>query len=163
MRFWGRIGPAPPRGLPRAAALQKGGCPRDVRKHLRMCRYVDCNAVSLFYLVLVCYVFLGRKWAWATMFLGFRSSFVRYDARFCATGGGSRGGGVLGPLGTTVFPGCLPRRSSAAHGPASLQCEVLRDLLVCIWFLLGFSGMDVGYSVWFFGLWGWNDVWFGAL
>ena len=34
----------------------------------------------------------------------------------------------------------------------------------CIWFMLGFSWLDVGYSVWFFFcLWGWNVVWLIAL
>ena len=36
---------------------------------------------------------------------------------YCATGGGSRGGGVFGPLGTTVPWGDSPREGRAAHGP----------------------------------------------
>ena len=37
---------------------------------------------------------------------------------YCATGGGSRGGGgVLRPLGTTVLWGDSPRKGRAAHGP----------------------------------------------
>ena len=36
---------------------------------------------------------------------------------YCAIGGGSRGGGVFGPLGTTVPWGDSPREGRAAHGP----------------------------------------------
>ena len=32
-------------------------------------------------------------------------------------------------------PGCLPRKSRAAHGPATLRCTVLRDLLGLCLFL----------------------------
>ena len=43
---------------------------------------------------------------------------------YCATGGGSCGGGVFGPLGTTVPWGDSPREGRAAHGPAPPPCSV---------------------------------------
>ena len=66
----------------------------------------------------------------------------------CATGGGSRGGGVFRPLGTTVPWGDSPRGQGR---PWPLHPEVTsppRLCWFCVWFLLGFSGMDVGYSNW---------------
>ena len=39
---------------------------------------------------------------------------------FCATGGGSRGGGVLGPLGTTVPWGDSSKGAGRPMGPATL-------------------------------------------
>ena len=56
---------------------------------------------------------------------------------------------------------------SIATGPLSpppCSDKSSETLLVwCVVLLFGFFGMDVGYSVWFFGLWGWIVVWFGAL
>ena len=70
-------------------------------------------------------------------------------------------GGVLVPLGTAVPWGDSPK---AAHGPLHpAVTSPPRLCWFCIWFLLGFSGMDVGYSVCFFFDWGWNGVWFVAL
>ena len=62
---------------------------------------------------------------WAKMFLGFRSDSVRHDVSFCASGGGSRGGGVFGPLGTTVPRGVSPETAGRPMGPATLPCDVL--------------------------------------
>ena len=61
-------------------------------------------------------------------------------------------------------PGVTPQECRAAHGPLHpAVTSPPRLCWCCIWFLLGFSGMDVGYSVWFFSLWGWHGVWFVAL
>ena len=49
---------------------------------------------------------------------------------FCATGGGSRGGGVFGPLGTTVPWGDSPREGRAAHGPLHLAVRISLGNLV---------------------------------
>ena len=54
---------------------------------------------------------------------------VWHAASSCATGGGSRGGGVFGPLGTTVPWGVSSESAGRPMGPATLRCEVLRDLL----------------------------------
>ena len=67
-----------------------------------------CDSLSA--LCLVEYRPLGPAKSWVYIFLGYLL-IVRHVACFCATGGGSRGGGVFGPLGTTV-PWCR-----AAHGP----------------------------------------------
>ena len=52
---------------------------------------------------------------------GVAVSFLRHDASSCATGVGSRGGGVLGPLGTTVPRGVFPDSAGRPMGPATLQ------------------------------------------
>ena len=61
----------------------------------------------------------------ATMFLGFRSDFVRHDVSSCASGGGSRGGG--GPRTPRYHgpPGVSPETAGRPMGPATLPCEVL--------------------------------------
>ena len=69
---------------------------------------------------------------------------------FCATGGGSRRGGVLVSLGTAVPWGDSPS-VQGGHGPLHpAVTNPPRLCWFCIWFLLSFSGMDVGYSVWCF-------------
>ena len=85
-----------------------------------------------------------------------RCSFLRYRGRF-PWWGGFRTPRYHGP------PGRLPKSAGRPMGPATLQCDVLRDLLgwylslcsvvlVCFW--LCCSG---------FCLWNWYDVCFGAL
>ena len=56
-RKGGGLAQPPPRGLPRATALKKGGCQCVVRIDLCTCLHVDCYAVSMSCLVLVCYFF----------------------------------------------------------------------------------------------------------
>ena len=56
-RSGGGLAQPPPRGLPRATALKKGGCLCFIRIDLSTCMYVVCYSVSLSCLVLVCYVF----------------------------------------------------------------------------------------------------------
>ena len=69
---------------------------------------------------------------------------------YCATRGGSRGGGVFGPLGTTVPWGDSPRGGRAAQGPLHpAVTSPPRLCWSCVWFLSGFPGVDVGYSVYF--------------
>ena len=62
-------------------------------------------------------------------------------------------------------PGVSPQRvQGGPWAPPPCSDKSSETLLVwCVVLLFGFFGMDVGYSVWFFGLWGWIDVWFGAL
>ena len=52
-------------------------------------------------------------------FLG-KELIVRHDASSCATGGASRGGGVLGPLCTTVPRGVSSESAGRPMGPATL-------------------------------------------
>ena len=58
-------------------------------------------------------------------------------ARVCATGGGSRGGGLFGPLGTTV-PWCLSKRARRRpHPPCSIKSlETLLIYFVLFWCLV---------------------------
>ena len=94
---------------------------------------------------------------------------VWHDACSCATGGGSCGGGVFGPLGTAVPVGRLPKRAGRPIGPATLQCQILRDLvgfMSAFLFWLFCSVLWDGcwvFCVVFFCLCVWNYVWFGAL
>ena len=84
---------------------------------------------------------------------------VWHDACSCATGGGSRGGGVFGPLGTTVPRGVSPREQGGPWAPATLQCQFLRDLVGFVSaFLFGFLGWMLGILSGFFCLWGWKHV-----
>ena len=46
---------------------------------------------------------------------------VWHVGSYCATGGGSRGGGVLGPLGTTVPWGVSSEGAGRPMGPATLR------------------------------------------
>ena len=85
--------------------------------------------------------------------------FVRHDASSCATGGGSRGGGVLGPLGTTVPRGVSSESAGRPMGPATLQCQLLRDFVgLCLLFCSVFwDGCWVLCVVFFLSL-GWHHV-----
>ena len=47
---------------------------------------------------------------------------------YCATGGGSRGAGVFGPLGTTVQV-TLQEKAGRPMGPSTLQCEFPWELV----------------------------------
>ena len=80
---------------------------------------------------------------------------------YCATGGGSRGGGVFGPLGTTVPWGDSPREGRAAHGPlhpaVNRSLETLMALLFV--FLLWSWFCYLVACIVFFCLWGWYFVW----
>ena len=67
-----------------------------------------------------------------TKLLGALSRVGKIDSS-CATGGGSRSGGVLVPLGTAVPWGDSPR---AQGGPESSET-------LFVWFLFVFSGLDV--------------------
>ena len=59
-------------------------------------------------------------------------------------------GGYLYPS-VLRSPGVTPQECRAAHGPLHpAVTNPPRLCWFCIWFLLGFSGMDVGYSVWCF-------------
>ena len=49
-------------------------------------------------------------------------------------------------------PGVTPQKCRAAHEPLHVVTSPPRLCWFCIWFMLGFSGMDVGYSVWCFFL-----------
>ena len=70
---------------------------------------------------------------------------------FCASRGGSRGGGVFGPLGTTV-PWGVSKKGRAAHGPRYPAVTIfLRLCLACVWFFcLVLSGSMLGFCVVFF-------------
>ena len=76
----GGLAQPPPRGLPRATALKKGGCQCVVRIDLCTCLHVACYAVSMSCLVLVCYAFFRNykepAKRWATMFLRSLSYFL---------------------------------------------------------------------------------------
>ena len=69
---------------------------------------------------------------------------------FAPTGAVPVVGGYLYPS-VLRSPGATPQRCRAAHGPRHpAVTSPPRFCWFCIWFLLGFSGLDVGYSVWFF-------------
>ena len=69
---------------------------------------------------------------------------------FCATGGGSRSGGVLVPLGTAVPWGDSPRVQGGPWAPPPCGDKSSETLLVLYLVFVRFSGLDVGYVVWFF-------------
>ena len=87
---------------------------------------------------------------------------------FCTTGGGSRGGGVFGPLGTTVPWGVSPKGQGGPWAPPPCcdnSPETLFAWCVCVClFLLGAYWIYVWFvCVVFIGLWGRHVIWFGAL
>ena len=75
---------------------------------------------SLCALCLLDYWPLGPAKSWVYIFLGF-SLLVWQVSCYCATGGGSRGGGVFGPLGTTVPWGVASESAGRPMGPATLR------------------------------------------
>ena len=87
---------------------------------------------SLSALCLGVYRPLGPAKSWVYIFLGFLF-LVWQVSCYCATGGGSRGGGVLGPLGYHGPLGCRLRKCRAAHGPR--HPAVMIPLRLC---MLGF-------------------------
>ena len=56
-------------------------------------------------------------------------------------------------------PGRLPKRAGRPMGPATLQCQFLRDFVGFVSaFLFGFLGWMLGILCGFFCRWGWNHV-----
>ena len=77
-------------------------------------------------------------------------SCVGKSASSCATGGGSRSGGVLVPLGTAV-PWGDSQKCRAAHGPLHPAVTIpLRLCLIGSGLLFGAFGIVVWFFVWFF-------------
>ena len=77
-------------------------------------------------------------------------SCVGYVSAFCATGSGSRSGGVLVPLGTAVPWGDSPRVQGGPWAPPPCGDKSSETLLVLYLVFVRFLWMDVGYSVWCF-------------
>ena len=77
---------------------------------------------------------------------------------FCASGGGSRGGGVLDP--SVPGPlGCLPKRAGRPMGPATLQlANFLRLCVVFVWLGLRSLVSVSFFFVWFVCLGGRSSV-----
>ena len=90
---------------------------------------------------------------------------VWHDACSCATGGGSRGGGVFGPLGTTVPRGVSPREQGGPWAPPPCSVNSSETLSsLCLLFCSVFWDGCWVFCVVFFCLWGWNhSVRVGAL
>ena len=89
-----------------------------------------CNAI--FGCGRVCISRPAKSW---TNLLGY-VLLVCYAARVCANGGGSRGGGVLGPLGTMVPWGVSSKEGGAAHGPLHPAMHKSLETLMPLWFFL---------------------------
>ena len=67
---------------------------------------------------------------------------------FCVSGGGSRGGGVVRPLGTTVPWGVSPKEGRAAHGPRHPALKYPLETLFISWLALCLAfGLGGGVSV----------------
>ena len=82
---------------------------------------------------------------------------------YCATGGGSRGGGVHGPLGTTVPWGVAPKVQGGPWAPPPCVENSSETFMVCaLVSLLGTFGFVLGFPGWCC-LWGKDLVWVGAL
>ena len=119
---WGEDGPSPLHvGSPRATVPQQFFCPA--------CCQEMCAVLVWLVLVWVCASLcalclkdcwpLGPAKSWVYIFLGYLL-LVWQVACSCATGGGSRGGGVFGPLGTTVPWGVSSESAGRPMGPATL-------------------------------------------
>ena len=130
----------PPRGLPLGNGPTAFLLLRMLSGNLScfLSGVVSCSNVCL----LVCtvsdsiQVHWDRRRAGSTIFLGYLF-FVWHVVCFCATGGGSRGGGVFGPLGTTVPWGVSSEKRRAAHGPRHPAVIIpLRLCLLGVCFLL---------------------------
>ena len=142
LSYWGAVVQPPPRGGPWKRSLLR--LPRDIEVYIYIYIYIYYYLVPYAFLsgyVCCCVVMLfcfaihirghgcstGPAKSWTNL-LG-SQCFVWQDERVLRHWGGSRGGGVLEPLGTTVPWGDSPREGRAAHGP--LHPAVKSPLGIC--------------------------------